>query len=108
MKIDIEKLTEQELLDLNRKIIERLKFLSLERRHAKMLEFSIGDKVRFQPPDQEEKKGILVKYNKKTVSVVTETGESWNVAPQLLSKIVAPNEKAAPSSIMEVIRKIGR
>jgi hypothetical protein len=107
MKIDIEKLTEQELLDLNRKIVERLKFLALQRTHKKMMEFSVGDKVNFQPPDQDEKKGVIVKYNKKTVTVVTEDGETWNVAPQLLSKMVESNEQHFSAKIMQLKKKRG-
>lgn len=29
----------------------------------------------------------LVKYNKKTVTVITESGQKWNVSPHLLSKV---------------------
>jgi hypothetical protein len=29
----------------------------------------------------------LVKYNKKTVTVITESGHKWNVSPHLLTKI---------------------
>lgn len=107
MKINIEKLTERELLDLNRRIVERLKFLALERSHTKMMQFSIGDKVSFQPTDREEKKGVLVKYNKKTVTVLTDDGESWNVAPQLLSKVEEESEKNHPGNVIELNAKRG-
>jgi hypothetical protein len=50
MKIDIDKLTEQELVDLNHRIVARLRFLAEMRAHTEMLEFSIGDRVVFQPP----------------------------------------------------------
>jgi len=39
MKIDIDKLTEAELIDLNHRIVERLRFLNQMRAHAQMLEF---------------------------------------------------------------------
>lgn len=32
--------------------------------------------------------GILTRYNKKTVTVVTDAGERWNVAPGLLRRRV--------------------
>lgn len=107
MKIDIEKLSEQELLDLNRKIVEKLKFLALQRTHKKMIQFSVGDKVQFHPPDHEVQKGILVKYNKKTVSVLTENGETWNVSPQFLAKIEERNDDVKPGNVMELKRKKG-
>ena len=49
MKIDIDKLSEEELIDLNHRIVERLRFLSQMRAHSKMLDFRIGDRVTFQP-----------------------------------------------------------
>ena len=87
MKIDIDKLSEKELIELNHRIVERLKFLESVRRHEEMMEFNIGDKVGFSPSSREKQFGVLVKYNKKTVTVVTEQGERWNVSPFLLSKV---------------------
>jgi len=40
MKIDIDKLTEAELIDLNNRIVARLRFLNETRAHATMLKFS--------------------------------------------------------------------
>ncbi len=48
-KIDIDGLTETELIDLNNRIVERLRFLHQARAHSRMLEFSVGDRVSFQP-----------------------------------------------------------
>jgi hypothetical protein len=31
--------------------------------------------------------GTLTRYNKKTVTVVTDAGQNWNVAPGLLSRV---------------------
>ena len=47
MTIDIDKLTEEELIDLNHRIIERLRFLNQMRAHSQMLDFKIGDRVTF-------------------------------------------------------------
>jgi hypothetical protein len=47
MKIDIDKLAEKELIDLNHRIVERLKFLESMRAHSEMLEFSVGEEVCF-------------------------------------------------------------
>ena len=49
MKIEIDKLTEEELIDLNHRIVERLRFLNQMRAHSRMLDFKIGDRVTFQP-----------------------------------------------------------
>ncbi len=45
MRIDIDGLTEAELIDLNHRVVERLKFLNQMRAHAQMLEFRIEDRV---------------------------------------------------------------
>ena len=87
MRIDIDGLTERELVELNRRIVERLKFLESMHAHSEMLRFSIGDKVSFRPAGRVPQFGVLVKYNRKTVTVVTEDGQRWNVSPQLLSRV---------------------
>jgi hypothetical protein len=85
MRIDIDGLTEAELVDLNNRVVERLKLLHQMRAHARMLDFKIGDRVSFQPPDgQPVVTGMLTRYNRKTVTVVTDAGQRWNVAPALL------------------------
>lgn len=101
MKIDITLLTENELIDLNRRIVERLRFLSQTRAHNKMLEFKVGDRVTFRPDDRPALTGVLTKYNKKTVTVITDNGEHWNVAPGLLT--LAKEAKTLESKQSNVI-----
>jgi hypothetical protein len=95
MKIDIDSLTEAELIDLNNRIVARLRFFNQMRAHAQMLEFKIGDRVAFQPADCPLMAGMLTRYNKKTVTVITDSGEHWNVSPGLLRK-AGPSENADP------------
>ena len=71
MKIEIGRLTEEELIDLNNRIVERLRLLQQMRSHAEMLEFRIGDRVEFQPEGRAPVVGMLTRYNKKTVTVIT-------------------------------------
>lgn len=90
MPIDIDKLNEAELVDLNNRIVARLNFLQQMRAHTAMLEFSIGERVSFQPNGQPELHGVIAKYNRKSVTVITENGQSWNVAPAFLRKARVP------------------
>jgi hypothetical protein len=90
MKFDIDKLSEAELIDLNNRIVERLKFLNQARAHARMLDFKIGDRVSFQPEGRAVVTGMLTRYNKKTVTVITDTGEHWNIAPNFLQRVEEP------------------
>ena len=52
MKIDIDHLTEAELVDLNSRIVARLRFLEQMRAHVEMLEFKIGDALPSALPDR--------------------------------------------------------
>ena len=85
--IDIDQLSEKELIALNRRIVERLKFLEAMRCHTEMMMFKIGEKVWFESKGRRKIMGTLVKYNQKTVTVITEQGEHWNVSPHLLFKV---------------------
>ncbi|WP_043321004.1 hypothetical protein, partial [Microbulbifer sp. HZ11] len=87
MNIDIDSLSEDELIVLNQRIVERLKFLESMHTHKEMMQFNPGEKVSFEPPGRGRQIGTLVKYNKKTVTVITEGGQKWNVSPHLLSKV---------------------
>lgn len=86
MKIDIEKLSETELVDLNSRIVARLRLLAQMRTHSEMLQFSIGDRVTFTAEGARSVSGILSRYNRKTVTVIADDGQRWNVSPGLLSK----------------------
>jgi hypothetical protein len=86
-KFDIDSLTEEDLIELNHKIVARLRFLSQMRSHSEMLDFRIGERVKFRPDGRAEVTGTLTQYNRKTVTVITDSGEHWRVAPGLLSKV---------------------
>jgi hypothetical protein len=86
MPINIDQLTESELIDLNHRVVARLQFLRQLDAHASMLEFRIGERVTFHPDGRPPVTGMITRYNKKTVSIVTEDGQRWNVAPQFLEK----------------------
>ena len=91
MTIAIDGLTEAELIDLNRRIVERLRLLRQMRAHKQMLEFRIGDRVAFQADGRCAVEGMLTRYNRKSVTVITDDGHQWNVAPGLLSRAAAPS-----------------
>ena len=89
MGINIDKLTEEELIDLNRRIVERLRLLQQMRAHRQMLAFKIGDRVTFQADGRGTVEGMLTRYNRKSVTIITDDGHHWNVSPALLSKVTA-------------------
>jgi hypothetical protein len=99
--IDIDRLSEAELVDLNHQVVERLRFLQQMRAHAEMLEFSIGDRVRFHT-GHGVVEGMLTRYNRKTVTVIADGGRQWNVSPSLLRR--AGSFETAETDPSNVIR----
>ena len=87
MNIDINELTEAELIALNHQVVERLKVLHSQHIHQEMMQFDVGESVCFKPPGKSRQKGTLVRFNKKTVTVITESGQKGNVSPHLLRKV---------------------
>jgi|SRR5882724_7004696 len=106
MRVEIDGLTESELIDLNHRIVARLRFLSEMRAHANMLEFRVGDRVTFQPDGGPPLYGTLTRYNKKTVTVITEDGRRWNVSPGLLRRVAnADSARSAGANTIQLYRK---
>lgn len=105
MGIDIDRLTEAELIDLNNRIVERLRFLSHARAHSKMLHFKIGDRVSFEPEGCGIVFGVLTRYNRKSVTVISESGQRWNVAPQFLRRVVEGTAEVVNDANVVPMRK---
>lgn len=104
-KIEIDGLTEAELIDLNNRVVERLRFLNQARAHSQMLEFSVGDRVSFQPEGREPLLGVLIRYNKRTVTVITEQGQRWNVSPGALRKVKDVHVGRGDPNVVELRKK---
>ena len=101
MPIDIDALSEPELVDLNHRIVERLRFLHQIHAHQAMLKFSIGDRVTFEDGQGRKKvEGTLTRYNRKSVTVIgAADGRHWNIAPGFLRKA----DQAAASKTPNII-----
>ncbi len=105
MKIDIDQLTEDELVDLNNRIVARLRFLSHMRAHSEMLEFKIGDRVIFEPEGRAPVVGVLTRYNKKTVTVLSDSGQRWNVSPGFLRRACGSESEQQHANVVRFRRK---
>ena len=68
MRIDIDKLTEAELIDLNNRI-------------------------------------VLTRYNRKTVTIVTDDGQHWNVSPTLLRRADDFRDSESPTPNIVPLRR---
>ena len=102
MTIDIDQLSEEELVDLNNRIVERLKFLEQARAHTTMLEFSIGDHVTFTVSGRPPVVGILTKYNRKTVTVISDSGQRWNVSPSFLRRAGTLDQESDEANVIPI------
>lgn len=98
MNIDLDQFSPEQLVALNHRIVERLKFLESLKSHQDMMAFTIGQKVSFEPAGRDRQIGTLVKYNQKTVTVITEAGQKWNVSPHLLSPV---KDVATPCNVVD-------
>jgi hypothetical protein len=104
MPIDITKFSEAQLTELNRKIVERLRLLQETRMQQQMQSFRVADRVSFHPPGHDPKTGVVAKCNRKTVTVITDDGHQWNVAPVFLSRVVVaePDLQADYSHVIQL------
>ena len=81
ININIDNLTEDELLALNRRVIARL---NLIQQHSTL--------------------NSMIKFNPKTVVVLTDDGQRWKVSPQLLRHLIENN----PSGKVTTLRRVER
>jgi hypothetical protein len=86
MPVDIDGLSLEELMQLNHRVVARIKMLQSMQAHVDMMAFNLGTKVSFET-DHGRVVGTLVKYNRKTVNVVTDDGRQYRVSPGLLSAV---------------------
>ncbi len=87
MNIRIEHLSEAELHELNHRIVERLKLLRQVKTVNAMINLHLGQRVCFDP-DGRVRTGTVVKFNQKTVVVVTDDHHQWKVPPHALKPLI--------------------
>ncbi len=80
----IKRLGKDDLLFLNRLIVERLKLIAQAEATRQMVRFTEGDRVAFSTADGRMVEGMVLQLNKKTVSLVADDGRRWKVSPSLL------------------------
>ena len=94
----VDALEEADLQLVNRYVVERAKAKSKDRRAALMASFSVGDNVSFEDKQGQPRQATILRVNKKTVSLLTDDDERWNVAPELLTTPVNTDTTRLPSS----------
>lgn len=98
----IDEMPEAVLKTLHDRIVNRLNVLQRQRVMQSMAEIRPGDVVSFQTDRGEIITGVLVRLNKKSVTVHTENDNRWNVAPQLLTRVKRP---LIPDELENILEK---
>ena len=84
----LDQFTGAELVHLNHLVVERLRLIRQVRDHQAMIQFRVGQRVGFTTSGGRTVRGILTRYNRKSVSILSEQGESWTVTPSLIRAAV--------------------
>jgi hypothetical protein len=84
--INLDDLSEANLIALHDAIVDRLYFLHQQKTTYALLELAIGERVMFEDNHGQTQSGIVIRRNRKTVTVHGDNGRQWNVSPQLLQK----------------------
>ncbi|ASJ72827.1 hypothetical protein [Granulosicoccus antarcticus] len=96
--------TEHDLSLINVYIVERAKQQQADSRAAHMARFKPGDRVCFEDKHGEPVEAIVIKPNKKTVTLLSYAGTKWNVSPELLEKVESPDtsrQEPTPLSLVQ-------
>jgi hypothetical protein len=80
----LDRLTEEELAQLNHVIVARLRLMQQIRSHDQMMNFRIGQAVHFTTATGHAIRGIVKSHNRKSVTVLSDAQVAWRVAPGLL------------------------
>jgi hypothetical protein len=96
MVFDITKLSEVELIELNRRIVERLQLMRSAKNLTQLARFSVGMMVEFDAEDGRTVTGTVARLNQKTATVIAATGR-WRVSPAFLRPVEAVNSSATPA-----------
>ena len=93
VSLDLTTLSEDDLVELNRRIVERLQLLRSAKSLARLARFSVGMIVEFDTDDGRTISGTVARLNQRTATVVTASGR-WRVSPSLLRAAAVPQDTA--------------
>jgi hypothetical protein len=86
MGIDLTKRCEDELIELNQHIVERLQLIRSAKSLTQLARFSVGMVVEFHTDDGQRRTGTVARLNRRTVTIVTASGR-WRVSPSFLRAV---------------------
>jgi hypothetical protein len=98
VSIDLTRLSEDELLDLNRRIIERLRLMRSARQLVELARCTVGMRVEFTTDDGRTVQGEITRLNRKTATVCCNPAADWRVSPSLLRPVTDPLASSPPAA----------
>ena len=91
VSIDLTRLSEDELLEVNRRINERLRLTRSARQLVELARFTVGMHVEFTTDDRRILQGEITKLNRKAATICCNPSGHWRVSPSL----PAPGDRRA-------------
>lgn len=88
--LDINRLNPDQLVQLNARIVERLRQLNAMSTLKSMTQLHLGQRVCFDHGGT-VKTGTLIKFNQKSVVVLTDDQQRWKISPELLMPVLEEN-----------------
>lgn len=82
----LNRFSEAELRLLNRMVVERLKLYHKARDLKGLAQFNLMDRVHFSHQGRQIT-GLVMKLNRRSVTVRADDGRRWNVSPTFLARI---------------------
>ena len=98
MLIDLTKFSEDELIDLNRRIVERLQFIRSARHLTELARFAVGMVVEFTTDDGRTLEGKITRLNRRTATICCTPSGHWRVSPALLRTVAHSDTPAASTA----------
>jgi hypothetical protein len=107
MVIDLTKLSEDELITLNRRIVERLQLMRSARSLTQLAKFSVGMVVEFDTDDGRRMSGTVARLNRRTATIMTASGR-WRVSPSLLRAVdISQPSTASDARVVKMPKRRG-
>jgi len=91
--VDIERLSLEELKELHWKILKRMQKFRKMKLYEDLQKFDVGDRISFKGKGEELLTGTVIRVNQKSLSIKTDQGTMWYVAPALATKIQLPQQE---------------
>ena len=89
MNFDFNRYSEEELIELNRKIIEHVRLRRQRESQQAMDRFNLEETICFRNGEGDLVQGKIVSFNKKTVTIERgDCGHRCRISPQFLEKVV--------------------